>query len=351
MDKDNINSPIIVYICTVKRIRFILAASLLLLSVGAGAQNVKETVSFPRKAIQTVGDILNGMQEKFLTKVDTNYVGNYSHPWRAMLMYNASNFSTSTTMEGLQARLYTSATQRFTVGLGYQGLALNYSYRAGKNRQTETSILAYARTVGFELKYYSSNQLHLELKNADGEKFKMKLDGYRYSTILMDGYWVLNPRKFSFPAALTQSKRQKRSAGSILIGAAMTMDQFEVEDLSTLQKGDVEKGVSGQLMLGAGYGYNWVPGRGRLLVHASMIPMVTLRDADVTQYKDMEQEVNHLDGFSMTGLGRFGVFYYFSDRFYSGFILSDRLCGTWEKDKAFVSENSWYLRLPLIYRF
>ena len=334
-----------------KRIRFILAAALLFLPVMAGAQAVEDTVSFPKKAIQTVGDILNGMQEKFLTKVDTNYIGNYSHPWRAMLMYNASNFSTSTTMEGLQARLYTSATQRFTIGLGYQGLALNYSYRAGKNRQTETSILAYARTVGFELKYYSSNQIHLELKNADGDKLKMDLDGYRYSTILLDGYWVLNPRKFSFPAALTQSKRQKRSAGSVLIGAAMTMDQFEVEDLSTLAPGDVEKGASGQLMLGAGYGYNWVPGGGRLLVHASMIPMVTLRDADVTQYKGKEQEVNHLDGFSMTGLGRFGAFYYFSDRFYAGFILSDRFCGTWEKDQPFVSENSWYLRLPLIYRF
>lgn len=319
--------------------------------MGAGAQAVKDTTCFPKRAIHAVGDILNGMQERFLTKVDTNYIGNYAHPWRAMLMYNASNFSTSTTMEGLQARLYTSATQRFTIGLGYQGLALNYSYRAGKNRQTETSILAYARTVGFELKYYSSNQLHLELKNADGEKLKMKLDGYRYSTILMDGYWVLNPRKFSFPAALTQSKRQKRSAGSILIGGAVTMDQFEVEDQSVLVAGAVEKGSSGQVLLGAGYGYNWVPGGRRLLVHASMIPMVTLKDVDITQYKDAEQKTEHIDGFSMTGLGRFGVFYYFSERFYSGFILSDRLCDTWEKDEPFVSENSWYLRVPLIYRF
>ena len=350
MDKDNIYSPINVYICIVKRIRFILATALLLLSVEAGAQAVEDTVSFPKKAIQTVGDILNGMQEKFLTKVDTNYIGNYAHPWRAMLMYNASNFSTASSIDGMSARIYTSATQRFTIGLGYQGLALNYSYRAGKNRQTETSVLAYARAVGFELKYYSSNQLHLEIKTPEGKQSTL-LEGFRYSTILIDGYWALNPRRFSFPAALSQSKRQKRSAGSPLIGAAITMDSFDVEDQESLQTGDVSHGVSGQILLGAGYGYNWVPGGGRLVVHASMIPMVTLRDAIITQYKDQEQEVEHLDGFSMTGLGRFGVFYYFSDRFYSGFILTDRLCGTWEKDKPFVSENSWYLRLPLIYRF
>ena len=331
-----------------KRIWFILAAALLLLSAEAGAQ---DTTCFPKRAVHAVGGVLDRMQERFLTKVDTNFIGNYSHPWRAMLMYNASNFSSSTTFGDLSARLYTSATQRFTIGLGYQGLALNYSYRAGKNRQTETSILIYARAVGCELKYYSSNQLHLELKAPDGEKHSALMKGFRYSTLLFDWYWALNPRKFSFPAALTQSKRQKRSAGSILIGGAVTMDQFEVEDQTVLVAGAIEKGSSGQVLLGAGYGYNWVPGGRRLLVHASMIPMVTLKDVDITQFKDAEQKVEHIHGFSMTGLGRFGVFYYFSDRFYSGFIFSDRLCGTWEKDEPFVSENSWYLRVPLIFRF
>lgn len=177
------------------------------------------------------------------------------------------------------------------------------------------------------------------------------LEGFRYSTILIDGYWALNPRRFSFPAALSQSKRQKRSAGSILIGAAIAVDLFEIEDQTVLEDGDLERGLGGQYLLGAGYGYNWVPGGGRLLVHASMIPMFPLGDKDVTQYKNKEEEVEHLDGFSMSGLGRAGVFYYFSDRFYSGFILTNRLRGTWEKDKPFVSENSWYLRVPLIYRF
>ena len=335
------------YLYGVKRIRFILAAVLLLLSAEAGAQ---DTVCFPKRAVHAVGRVLDGMQERFLSKVDTGFICNYAHPWRAMLMYNASNFSSGTTIADMSARIYTSTTQRFTVGLGYQGLALNFSFRAGKNRQTEAGILAYGRAVGFEIKMYTSNQLHLEIKTPEGKRSAL-LEGFRYSTILIDGYWALNPRRFSFPAALSQSKRQKRSAGSILIGAAIAIDLFEIEDLTVLEDGDLERGLSGQYLLGAGYGYNWVPGGGRLLVHASMIPMVPLGDKDVNQYKNREDEVKHLDGFSMTGLGRAGVFYYFSDRFYSGFILTDRLCGTWEKDKPFVSENSWYLRVPLIYRF
>ena len=332
-------------------LRHILTATLLLISFEAGAQIIDKTVEVSKKAVSAIGDILDRQQQKFLTKVDTNYIGNYRYPWRAMLMYNASDFSTSTSSEGLSATLTTSATHRFTVGIGYQGLALNYSYRAGKNIQSEAGILAYGRRFGFELKMYSSTRLKMDLTDDDGHHIVIPLEGYRYTTLLLDGYWVLNPRRFSFPAALSQSKRQKRSAGSILIGGAITSDNFMVEDPESVESGSLLSGASAQYMLGAGYGYNWVPGNGRLLVHASLIPLYTLGDKEVTQYKDKEKEITYPGRTAITGLGRTGIFYYWSDRFYSGLILTDRLCAYWENDNPVVYENSWYLRLPLIYRF
>lgn len=332
-------------------LRHILTATLLLISLEAGAQIVDKTVDASKKAVSAIGGILDRQQQKFLTKVDTNYIGNYRYPWRGMLMYNASNFSTSTTRDGTAMRLYTSATHRFTVGLGYQGLSLNYSYRAGKNRQTESGILVYGRTVGFELKYYSSNKLHLELESPEGEKIRMLFDGFRYSTIMLDGYWVLNPRRFSYPAALSQSKLQKKSAGSIIIGGAITMDNFAVEDKDSVEPGSLQSGTSGQYMLGAGYGYNWVPGGGRLLVHASVIPMIVLGNKEVTQYKDADSQIVFPDTFTLNGLCRAGIYYYWSERFYSGLIFTSRPSAVWEKDKEVVYANSWYLRMPLIFRF
>lgn len=332
-------------------LRHTLTATLLLISFEAGAQIIDKTVEVSKKTVSAIGGILDRQQQKFLTKVDTNYIGNYRYPWRGMLMYNASNYSTRTTMDDISMRLYTSATHRFTIGIGYQGLALNYSYRAGKNRQTEAGILAYGRAVGFEMKLYSSNRIHLSFRNKAGEKAVMTLDGYRFSSVLIDGYWALNPRRFSFPAALSQSKRQKRSAGSILIGGAISVDLFSIEDQEEVPQGEVLNEGNAQYLLGAGYGYNWVPGNGRLLVHASLIPMVILGDKTTTQYKDREREVVYPDRFSLTGLGRAGIFYYWSERFYSGLILTDRLCGSKQDGQSAVYDNNWYLRVPLIYRF
>jgi len=333
------------------RIRFhILTAALLLLSVEATGQVVDKAVNGARKAVGFVGDFLDRQQQKFLTKVDTNYITNYEYPWRALLMYNTSDYAIRSYYDEASIRMNTSPTHRITVGLGYQGLGLNFSFKPGKSHQSEGNILIYARRFGLEVKMSTSDRLTFDIKSKTGERLKMDMEDIRFTNIMIDAYWVLNPRRFSYPAALSQSKRQKRSAGSILIGGAINIDAVDLKDTESTEPGEIIGSETVQTLLGAGYGYNWVPGQGRWLVHASLIPMLTLSDKDISFLKDQPAVTERPERFAMTGLGRAGIFYYWSDRFYSGLIIVDRLGATWQDGNPEFA-NSWYLRVPLIYRF
>lgn len=283
------------------------------------------------------------------SRVDTAYIGKYSRPWRVMLTYNASEYTTISSGKGFSSVLSTSITNRFSVGLGYQGLGFNYSYRPGSEDQTEVGIQAYGRALGAEFKFHTSHNLTMDIKG-DGGHVRMSITDLRMSSILMNGYWALNPRKFSYQAALIQSRRQKRSAGSPILGWALNIDDIAFIDTVGYEKGDLLSYSNVQLLAGAGYGYNWVLDKGRLLVHASLIPMFPIVDSYVYIYKDAESEVEYPKRFSITGLARAGIFYYWSDRFYTGLILTDNLCGGWE-DGYVDWGNSWFLRLPVVYRF
>ena len=87
----------------------------------------------------------------------------------------------------------------------------------------------------------------------------------KVKTLNVNAFYVFNSRRFSYPAAFTQSYIQRRSAGSILLAAS---GQGQHATLDYTQKTDMKMTNIG---LGMGYGYNFVPGEGWLL-HISALP-------------------------------------------------------------------------------
>jgi hypothetical protein len=97
-------------------------------------------------------------------------------------------------------------------------------------------------------------------------------------TVIADGYYLFNGKKFSYAAAYDQSVIQKRSAGSLMAGL---MYNYTNIDYATDSNGDIVYLMQGvgkvklwQGSVGAGYAYNWVPARG-LLVNIMAMPMLT----------------------------------------------------------------------------
>ena len=89
----------------------------------------------------------------------------------------------------------------------------------------------------------------------------------------VEGYYVFNHKRFSLAAGAYGDMVQKRSAGSVFVMGNYYQSRFGANNLFNYER-DIffNKKVS----LGAGYGYNWAINGGKLCVHVSVIPMISI---------------------------------------------------------------------------
>ena len=168
--------------------------------------------------------------------------------------------------------------------LGYRGYGFGYSKEIGQTSGSTLSFGAMGGSFGINLRIgtYKSDMPDLYL---DGEKISYydeeddRLeDPIKVRTFFLDGYYMLNGKHFSYAAAYDNSLIQKRSAGSIVVGAMYCHSRADYSAdsnwlLTALMEG-VGKVKFTQGSIGAGYAYNWVPARG-WLVSAMAMPMIT----------------------------------------------------------------------------
>jgi hypothetical protein len=156
-----------------------------------------------------------------------------------------------------------------SLGVSYLGFtlsaALNPAKLIGKYRDYELNFNSYGRRFGFDIIYQDAHNFTGWHDTEGMERIELPADILSVKTLNLNAFYVFNSRRFSYPAAFSQSYIQKQSAGSFLL-AASGMGQK-----ATL---DWEQGMELKMTnigLGAGYGYNYVPHQGWLL-HISVIP-------------------------------------------------------------------------------
>jgi hypothetical protein len=101
----------------------------------------------------------------------------------------------------------------------------------------------------------------------------------KIGTVMVDGYWVFNKKRFSLLAAYDQSTIQLRSAGSFIAGLIYYYQKYDYNSpknfLFIASADKVGRIKIHQGSIGFGYTYNWVPVRG-LVVNAVVMPVLTL---------------------------------------------------------------------------
>jgi hypothetical protein len=101
----------------------------------------------------------------------------------------------------------------------------------------------------------------------------------KIGTLVLDGYWVFNKKRFSMLAAYDQSTIQLRSAGSLIAGLMYYYQKLDYDTpknlylLQSFTKMGLMKVYQGSI--GLGYTYNWVPARG-WVVNVTAMPVLTL---------------------------------------------------------------------------
>lgn len=164
-----------------------------------------------------------------------------------------------------------------------------------KNEDVEFNLISYGNRFGGDAVFQRANSFHGHA-NMGNERYDITSGAIHQKMLAANLYYVFKYRTFSYAAAFSQSFLQKRSAGSLLVGASLiyrkTHGSYDLNgepiDLNLHAK---------NIGIGAGYGYNWVPHR-RWLIHLSALPTLML-------YNKNERRIN---GESSTTPHRFTQF-------------------------------------------
>ena len=167
----------------------------------------------------------------------------------------------------------------------------------GKYHDYELSLNSYGKRFGFDFSYQDAKNFTGWHDHEGLDRIELSADILSVKTINLNAYYIFNARRFSYPAAFSQSYIQHRSAGSFLLAASgmsqrAKLDWEQKMDLKMLN-----------IAIGGGYGYNFVPARGWLL-HISALPTFIVYSNTSLSFGDVSVPLHyHFPEVIITGRG------------------------------------------------
>lgn len=279
-------------------------AFFLLFSLSAAAQESEtvDSASTQASSVNLMGRLRQVQQfldNRARASVDSHYIEVPEKPWRVILRYKenvvdvdfdqVSDFPE--TNQRAESNLCFEPPVASSIGfwVGYRGTGFSFSKSLTKNAGRYYSFSSTGAKYGFNfrLRRFSTDNAKFSAKDykdgqLDGEPFNTEFNmpsPVWIRSVYVNGYYVFNGRHYSQAAAYNQSVIQRRSAGSLLVGATWYQSSFDYSDISNgvfMIIGDnIHRIKVHQANLGVGYGFNWVPFRG-LVVNAMAMPTVSV---------------------------------------------------------------------------
>ncbi|MBP3213538.1 MAG: DUF4421 family protein [Bacteroidaceae bacterium] len=184
-----------------------------------------------------------------------------------------------TTDEQVRAKLSTDLRATVSAAVTYYGITAGLAINpaqifGGKNKKDwELNLNAYFNRFGLEVGYQYSKTLSGDISDIDGS-YHIDKGLLRLSNIYVTGYYAFNHRRFSYPAAFTQSYIQKKSAGSWLVGFSYQGGSIKTTGKATDAGAPEARIYAGNFAIGGGYGYNLVAKK--WLFHLSAQPNIII---------------------------------------------------------------------------
>jgi len=320
-----------------KKMRRLLLTLCILVSLGLRAQENTTPAD-------SVGDSQGWLEKlvKGFSKVDENYVEPQHYNFSAMVQlthtYDIYQLKSST---GQRLTLAPSPTMKVGPYFGWRWVFAGYTIDL-KNLGTritskqEWDLSLYSATIGLDLFYRrTGNDYKIrDVRIGDDKNLKARLEGVSFDGLSVgitgfNLYYIFNHRRFSYPAAFSQSTCQKISCGSWLAGIGYTHNslEFDHEKLERLVEQYSSSTTTEQLDSGlmfnsvkyddfsvtGGYAYNWVFAKNWLACASASLGLAYKRSVG-----DAEQKRGfRFNNFNLDGIGRFALVYN-NMRWYAG---------------------------------
>lgn len=319
----------------------------LLMSVTVIALGANDSVNAGKRntVFRRIGKAFTKVFKGF-NEVDTNYIEPQHYNYTLMLQNtNTYEIYKLESKSGQSITFAPKPTVRIGPYVGWRWIFLGYtfdiSHISDDNNKKELELSLYSSMFGIDLYYrktgndYRIRDAHL----ADGVGRNV-LKGVPFSGLSVgikgfDLYYIFNHRKFSYPAAFSQSTCQKRSCGSPLIGIGFTshtldldykkLEQVVEDKLSNeYQNVKLDSGLMFNKVrytsysVSGGYAYNWVFARNWLFAASLSVALAYKKSAGDLHYKsEFSLRDFKFGDLNIDGVGRFGIVWN-NTKFYAG---------------------------------
>lgn len=193
-----------------------------------------------------------------------------------------------------------NANFKLGVYFGWRWIFLGYSFdvkdifggHKNKAKKTEMALNLYSSKFGvdlywrktgsdFKIRSYNGFQLNTPTKNMDFNGFQSKIKG-------LNAYWIFNYKRFSYPAAYSQSTNQRKSAGSLMAGFSYSQHNisFDYDKLPNEMRDQLHNALLfkkvkySDYSLCLGYGYNWVFAK-NWVSNLSLLPAIAYKKSKI----------------------------------------------------------------------
>ena len=245
-----------------------------------------------------------------------------------------------------KADLRTSHKTTLSVAAIYRGIGIGLAVNPGKwkgiYKDYEFNLNYYSNRLSLDFSYQRSETLAGDIRRDDNHS-RLESGDITLKVANLAGYYTFNHRRFSFPAAFTQSYVQRQSAGSWLAGVSYQGGSIKTTNSLKARNPnapDVRIYV-GHVGIGGGYGYNWVLGR-RWLLHFSMLPTFVVYNRNNFTVNGDRKRAKHIR-FNMIFNERAAIVHNFSPRYFAGATLAMNN-SIFDDDVVIVNQNKWRAR-------
>ena len=274
-----------------------LAAALLMLipsPVSAKGGNGKKS-----GIVKLVYGLKNLIDTMAVSGLDPEYIYAPERPWQiiAKSNVNQSILKMKSTVNGdlifgegmgetlWESRIKTEAAVYVGLWAGYRGYGLGYykNVRGDKGSYLTLGATGGRYGVNVRIHNFETKKPLIHFKgDYDGIPIDVEdevelFEPISVHTVIADGYYLFNGKRFSYSAAYDQAVVQRRSAGSLMAGAMfyhISIDYAKDRNAGFINlMNDIGRFKQWLGGVGVGYAYNFVPAKG-LLINAMAMPVL-----------------------------------------------------------------------------
>lgn len=287
-----------------------------------------------------VGKVFTGFFREF-NITDSAYIEDQHYNYTVMLQNtNTYELYTLRNKEGQSITFAPDMSWRLGPYLGWRWVFLGYTFDLKHinvsdhhTSKKELDLSLYSSMLGVDLFWrQTGNDYHIErMKLGDdintSAMLKAPFDGFKSSIKGFNLYYILNHRKFSYPAAYAQSTVQRRSAGTMLLGIGYTRHKLEVDwdKLSDLVDSRLNPDgthepsakIDSSLMfsqvkysdvnVSCGYAYNWVFAKNWLFDFSLSMGLAYNQSSSDVEGEHFDFKNFDFKNVNVDGIGRFGL--------------------------------------------